>query len=531
MKRAQCLLKIYASTLFVCLLFPSISFADCSGFAADVGQTFGVSLKRDPETRKVLGFYMVGEASFVAPKSSLVRKAKKKAFSNAKADFVRFMKEDFVATDLISDLTNTIETTDNDGNTSGTAEEISAMVETMASNSSAVLSGIVVLGECVDVDSKLVMVQAGWKPELSEVAADAKQNIKKSVAKGDADNENLSQSTQNSTNGVKNSGNQSRNKKVGVSHVSIEVEGEGKNLKQATNEAIRSAIAQVRGEKFASSQVNTDFTVSAEVSSSLGVSAGVSAETSTQFEIQSSEVSGIVSGYRYKSKTEITNGMKVVIVVEIPQYESSMDKSKNSLVVVEPKIQKYKGENPADAVALAKQIQNNLEISLNESGAFNVLDREYLGQRGTELKMAVAGNQSMSELSRLGQLAGADFMLVLEFESIEAETSKKQVGNNLIVRKIFNGSGNYKLIEVASTNIITAGNIPIRKMKFRVENAYDQMGQKVSLSVEQKVLQKFGKRAGNVASANMEAEDSVSESTKRAEESLEKTKEKLKDDW
>jgi hypothetical protein len=185
-KRAQCLLKIYASTLFVCLLFPSISFADCSGFAADVGQTFGVSLKRDPETRKVLGFYMVGEASFVAPKSSLVRKAKKKAFSNAKADFVRFMKEDFVATDLISDLTNTIETTDNDGNTSGTAEEISAMVETMASNSSAVLNGIIPLGECVDVDSRLVMVQAGWKPELSEVAADAKQSIKKSVAKGDA---------------------------------------------------------------------------------------------------------------------------------------------------------------------------------------------------------------------------------------------------------------------------------------------------------------------------------------------------------
>ena len=65
----------------------------------------------------------------------------------------------------------------------GTAEEINAMVETMASNSSAVLSGIVVLGECVDVDSKLVMVQAGWKPELSEVAADAKQKIKKSVAK------------------------------------------------------------------------------------------------------------------------------------------------------------------------------------------------------------------------------------------------------------------------------------------------------------------------------------------------------------
>ena len=183
--------KVSRFLAILIVFFPFLSMAtlakaDCSGFAADAGQTFGVSLKRDPETRKVLGFYMVGEASFIAPKSSLVRKAKKKAFNNGKADFVRFMKEDFVATDLMSDLTNTIETTDNDGNTSGTAEEISSMVETMASNSSAVLSGIVPLGECVDVDSKLVMVQAGWKPELSEVAADAKQNIKKSVAKGDA---------------------------------------------------------------------------------------------------------------------------------------------------------------------------------------------------------------------------------------------------------------------------------------------------------------------------------------------------------
>ena len=114
--------------------------------------------------------------------------------------------------------------------------------------------------------------------------------------------------------------------------------------------------------------------------------------------------------------------------------------------------------------------------------------------------MAVAGNQSMSELSRLGQLAGADFMLVLEFESIEAETSKKQVGNNLIVRKIFSGSGNYKLIEVATTNIITSGNIPIRKMKFRAENAFDQMGQKVSLTVEKKVLRNLGNVLGMCSS-------------------------------
>ena len=41
-----------------------------------------------------------------------------------------------------------------------------------------VLSGIVVLGECVDKTEKIAIVLAGWKPELSAAAADAKQTIK-----------------------------------------------------------------------------------------------------------------------------------------------------------------------------------------------------------------------------------------------------------------------------------------------------------------------------------------------------------------
>ncbi len=59
------------------------------------------------------------------------------------------------------------------------------MVETMGSATESVLSGIVVLGEC-DKEQKIVMVVAGWKPELSAAAADAKQTIKKEVARGDA---------------------------------------------------------------------------------------------------------------------------------------------------------------------------------------------------------------------------------------------------------------------------------------------------------------------------------------------------------
>ena len=179
--------KILASTLFALSVSTSVAWADCDALMNDMETTsVGVSYRKDPETGKIRAFLMAGEAGFVAPKSSLVRKAKKKAFMRAKAQFSRFMKEDFNAAELTSDLTNEIEQTDGDGNNSALAEEIGSMVETMGSSTSAVLSGIVNLGECVDKSQKLVVVLAGWKPELSAAAADAKQTIKKEVARGDA---------------------------------------------------------------------------------------------------------------------------------------------------------------------------------------------------------------------------------------------------------------------------------------------------------------------------------------------------------
>ena len=111
------------------------AYASCSAFLDEFETTsLGVSYKKDPETGKISALMMMGEANFLSPKSSLVRKAKKKALMNAKAEFVRFMKEDFSAADFTADLTNSIEQTDQDGNTTGAVEEISSMAETMASN-------------------------------------------------------------------------------------------------------------------------------------------------------------------------------------------------------------------------------------------------------------------------------------------------------------------------------------------------------------------------------------------------------------
>ena len=88
--------KILATALVAFSVSTSGAFADCDAFMDEFETTsLGVSYKKDPETGAIRAFLMAGEASFIAPKSSLVRKAKKKAFMRAKAEFARFMKEDF----------------------------------------------------------------------------------------------------------------------------------------------------------------------------------------------------------------------------------------------------------------------------------------------------------------------------------------------------------------------------------------------------------------------------------------------------
>jgi hypothetical protein len=525
--------------VLVSFLFFSASssavFASCDDFLNEFETTsLGVSYKKDPETGRITALMMMGEANFLSPKSSLVRKAKKKALMNAKAEFVRFMKEDFSAADLTADLTNSIESTDQDGNTTGAVEEISSMAEIMSSSAESVISGIVVLGECVDKSEKVAMVLAGWKPELSTAAADAKQassNPTPSASNSaSASDGQAGAASRSSDSGGTGSGSAS-SKKVGITIITVEAEGEGGNLKQATNEAIRSAIAQVLGEKFASSQLSTDFTATAEVSNSEGQSAGVAVETSTQYEVQASEVKGILSGYKYITKQELSDGIKVVLQVEIPKYESSIDKTKNTLIVFKPEIKKIDGLTSSEANEITSEIRNSLENILNESGKLEVLDRAFLNKRNIELGTVAAGNNSMSEMARIGNLAGADFMLVTEFEKLSSEVEEKKVGNNLIVRQKFNGSANFKLIEVATSNIISSGSVPIRRLKFKKDNSLSLFSDKISISVSRQITRKIGGKVNASSAGSGDDTQNVRNAEKRADESMKKLEESVKDDW
>ena len=210
--------------------------------------------------------------------------------------------------------------------------------------------------------------------------------------------------------------------------------------------------------------------------------------------------------------------------VSFPEFSSL-----SNALGFKPEMKKLDGLTTSEAEEIASEIRNSLENILNESGKLEVLDRAFLNKRNIELGTVAAGNNSMTEMARIGNLAGADFMLVTEFEKLSSKFEEKKVGNNVISRQIFNGSANFKVIEVATSNIISSGSIPIRKLKFKKDSSLSQFSNKVSVNVSKKITRKLGGKVTN--SATIDDTQNVRDAEKRAEASMNKLKESVKDDW
>jgi hypothetical protein len=150
--------------------------ADCSQMEAESAAGVGVHVRLS-DTGAVEAIFAVGEGNFLAPKRSLIKKARTVATLDAKRQFSAWLQEAVAGGTVATSLLEQVETTDQDGMTSGTAEEITQVGEAMSSATANVLNGLVKLDECVDTVEKYMLVELGWKPALSDAARQAADNI------------------------------------------------------------------------------------------------------------------------------------------------------------------------------------------------------------------------------------------------------------------------------------------------------------------------------------------------------------------
>lgn len=163
----------------------SIYAGSCDRYMAEAEAVEGVVPKLNDDG-SIRAFVMYGEDSFIAPKRSLITKARRKAELRAKRAFSEWMEQNLESESAYADMMETVEQTDSSGMTAGTATEVSQSIDIMRTNSQAVLSGIIKLDECLDTDQRVIFVEMGWKPSLSAAAADTKSKINSEVARGNS---------------------------------------------------------------------------------------------------------------------------------------------------------------------------------------------------------------------------------------------------------------------------------------------------------------------------------------------------------
>ena len=174
-----------AACIILFLVCPVYAENDCAAMEKEAEAIEGVVPSFD-ENGKFKSISMYADGSFIAPKRSLISAARKQAELKAKREFSNFIKEKVASGTLSEYMMETKSVTSDKGETSGSAEEINRISDVISSSTESVLSGIIKLDECVDVEGKFVMVRMGWKPKLSKIAADTRQTIDKEVARGES---------------------------------------------------------------------------------------------------------------------------------------------------------------------------------------------------------------------------------------------------------------------------------------------------------------------------------------------------------
>lgn len=151
--------------------YGSPAIASCEAFLGDMKAAPNGAAPKLDENGDLVSIVMYGEASFLAPKRSLIGKARNIADMAAKRAFVEWInQEDFSAEEEMSSMSETVEVTNQDGKTVGINEDITSYLEAMRSDTSGTIGALAKLDECVDTTENFVIVEFGWKPEFSTAA-------------------------------------------------------------------------------------------------------------------------------------------------------------------------------------------------------------------------------------------------------------------------------------------------------------------------------------------------------------------------
>lgn len=233
----------------------------------------------------------------------------------------------------------------------------------------------------------------------------------------------------------------------GLQQKVVITEGNGKSEKDAIKDALVAAVSQVRGLSISSKEM-------------ISIRDQISNETSTSTTDYKNKINsytkGVVSQYEVLevSQSKIPGFLSVKVKSTIPVYAAGPQINRLRLAVV-PLVISQRISDKISASQYAGNWMSALEEGLVQTRRFAMLDRSFNDAINKEISQYTNGQFSNSELARLGQRAGTDYLITGELRTYSLQD--QSVINPLTGQKIPRSSTlseiSLRIIDVATSQV------------------------------------------------------------------------------
>lgn len=261
--------------------------------------------------------------------------------------------------------------------------------------------------------------------------------------------------------------------------VEVEAEASGSSREQAVAKAVLSAVQQVNGVSIQSDTVMTQAT--AQVSNNDGSRVELSAEVRASIQQQGG---GVVRSYRILSVEQEGHGSFLARVwVEVERFRptSPTGDTRRRLIVSEFR------DEAGRRTEFGEALRDRLIQYLTQARRFAILDRD--SSDAYEREMALLAREApLVERVRIGQVLGADYMVVGRMRGVGASRSQRTISltGETIVQTAAYGALDFQVIEIATRQVRWAANVAAANsgnLNSILETMAPRIGQEISQTI------------------------------------------------
>lgn len=254
----------------------------------------------------------------------------------------------------------------------------------------------------------------------------------------------------------------------GVETVERVVTGEGRNQDEAVVAALREAARQIFGLTIATDEIRESYSVEVTDSTSSSFDSKDTLRARTLLETPA----GVITGYSLEQRRTTPDGQRIEVTlrVQAAKFTSATgggSEQRLRLAILPPRLEAATFRDGAaanDAVSVGAQWNQALVTAFVQSRRFAVLDREYMDELAKEHGLLSSGGAALTEQVRLGQLLGADFILVgtLADAARTESTLRIALTGEMTRRQEAHLHAQYRIIDVATAEIRSADSLLMR---------------------------------------------------------------------